>query len=54
MTNNTNQIFTREPYEAPSCEVLRLKTEGIVCASMNNINGFTIESFSDDPVTLDF
>lgn len=37
MTNNTNQIFTREPYEAPSCEVLRLKSEEIICTSMNSI-----------------
>lgn len=37
MTNNTNQIFTREPYEAPSCEVLRLKSEGIICNSLSSV-----------------
>ena len=37
MVKNTNQIFAREPYEAPACEVLRLQSEGIVCASLNSI-----------------
>lgn len=33
MIKNTKQIFIREPYEAPSCEVLRLKSEGVICSS---------------------
>ena len=53
MVKNTNQIFARAPYEAPSCEVLRVKSEGIVCASVNSVNGFAIESFTEDGV-LDF
>ena len=37
MVKNTNQIFAREPYEAPACEVLRLQSEGIVCASLGSV-----------------
>lgn len=35
MDKDTKQILTREPYEAPSCEVLRFKSKGILCTSMN-------------------
>lgn len=37
MIKNTKQIFTREAYEAPSCEVLRFKSEGIICTSLRSI-----------------
>lgn len=37
MDKDTKQILTREPYEAPSCEVLRFKSKGILCTSMNGV-----------------
>lgn len=39
-------------YESPTTDVLELRTEGIVCTS--SIHSIIIESFTDDPETLDF
>lgn len=47
MVKNTKQIFAREPYEAPSCEVLRLQSEGIVCASVKS-NGILLDDAIND------
>ena len=34
------EVLQKQPYEAPEVEVLEVQSEGIVCASGGDYNGF--------------